>query len=288
MSAQQATLEEVTPAAPVDWAVARRQIAGIFRLELRNHLLSKMAVLLYFLAFAPVGLLLLWAFSGAPKYMDGAADGARMFAVFYFIYLSTAIFLGNLIVFMSLFRREILERSLHYYFLTPIRREVLVAGKYVTAWIAVTTVFSLAVSAAYLLAISPWGMDQALGHLTNGPGLGHLLTYVGITALATLGYGAIFLLAGLIFRNPIVPAAMVFGWEAINLFLPAWLKKLSVFFYLQSLFPIPVAQGGLFAILAEPTSPWVSVPGLLLFTAVILLIGGWRARRMEITYGGED
>jgi ABC-type transport system involved in multi-copper enzyme maturation permease subunit len=285
MSAQQATLEATS--APVDWALARRQIAGILRLELRNHLLSKMAVLLYFLAFAPVGLLLLWAFSAAPKFMDGAADGARMFAVFYFIYLSTAIFLGNLIVFMSLFRREILERSLHYYFLTPIRREVLVAGKYVTAWIAVTAVFSLAVSAAYLLAISPWGLDQALEQL-RGPGLGHLLTYVGITALATLGYGAIFLLSGLVFRNPIVPAAMVFGWEAINLFLPAWLKKLSVFFYLQSLFPIPVAQSGLFAILAEPTSPWVSVPGLLLFTAVVLLIGGWRARRMEITYGAED
>ena len=33
-------------------------------------------------------------------------------------------------IFSNLFRGEMLEKTLHYYYLTPLRREVLVAGKY--------------------------------------------------------------------------------------------------------------------------------------------------------------
>ena len=40
------------------------------------------------------------------------------------------IFFGCLGIFMNLFRGEVLDRSLHYYFLAPVRREVLVIGKY--------------------------------------------------------------------------------------------------------------------------------------------------------------
>ena len=33
-------------------------------------------------------------------------------------------------IFSNLFRGEMLEKTLHYYYLTPMRRELLVAGKY--------------------------------------------------------------------------------------------------------------------------------------------------------------
>ena len=33
-------------------------------------------------------------------------------------------------IFSNLFRGEMLEKTLHYYYLTPLRRELLVAGKY--------------------------------------------------------------------------------------------------------------------------------------------------------------
>ena len=270
-----------------DYGLMRRQIYGIFRLELRNHLLSRRGFGLYFLAFAPVLVMLAWAFSPAPKLLDGPAEGAKYFAFVYTGYLATSIFLGCLIVFMSLFRSEILERSLHYYFLTPVRREVLVLGKYLTALVAIGAVFALATLMLYSLSMIPWGFGEASRYFFSGPGLGHLWTYLGITLMACIGYGAIFQLAGLLFRNPIVPAAIVWSWEAINFLLPSWLKKISVIFYLKSLFPVPVADSA-FSILAEPTPAWISVPGLLIFTAAVLAITSWWARRMEIAYGAEE
>ena len=69
----------------------------------------------------------------------------------------------------------------------------------------------------------------------DGPGLGQLLTYAGITILACIGYGAFFLVVGLFFRNPIIPAIVLYGWEWLNFLLPPLLKKISVIHYLNSL-----------------------------------------------------
>ncbi len=37
----------------------------------------------------------------------------------------------------------------------------------------------------------------------------------------------------------------------------------------------------------DPTPIWISVPGLVIFTALVLAFAGWRAGRMEINYGGD-
>ncbi|MEM1182801.1 MAG: hypothetical protein AAGM22_30935 [Acidobacteriota bacterium] len=271
-----------------DWARVRRQFFGILRLELRRQLFSRRSLVLYFLALAPLALVAVWSISPFPeRSFQGPMDVARFFAFIYTSYLGTSIFLSALILFMSLFRSEFLEKSLHYYFLTPVRRSVVVFGKYAAALIASGGVYGISTALLYLLTISPWGLGEASRFLFSGPGLGHLLTYVGISIMGCVGYGAIFLLAGLLFRNPIFVGVLFYGWEAINFILPSWLKKLSVFFYLWSLFPIQISDQPL-AVIAEPTSPLISVPGLLVFTGAVLPLASWRASTMEITYGGEE
>ena len=105
-------------------------------------------------------------------------------------------------------------------------------------------------------------------YLQSG-GWGHLMSYLGVTALACLGYGSVFLAAGLFFRNPLIPAGIVLVWESANLFLPAALKKISVIFYLQSLCPVVAPpdrdMNQLLALLissAEPTPAVLAVTGL--------------------------
>ena len=112
------------------------------------------------------------------------------------------------------------------------------------------------------------------------------MTYLGITILGCLGYGAFFLVIGLFFRNPMIPAAIIYVWELINFLPPPLLKKISVIHYLHSLVPVPIPEGP-FALVAEPTPAWVSVPGLLTVTAVVLVFASYRIRRMEIRYGGD-
>ncbi|HYE73225.1 MAG TPA: hypothetical protein VEF04_07840, partial [Blastocatellia bacterium] len=77
-----------------------------------------------------------------------------------------------------------------------------------------------------------------------------------------------------------------YGWEWLNFLLPPMLKKISVIHYLHSLVPVPINEGP-FAVVGEPTPAWISIPGLLIFTIVILAIASVKIRRLEITYGGE-
>ncbi len=271
----------------LDWALITRQIAGILRLEIGKYMLTRRAMALYFLAFAPVGLIALWRLSPIGREdIGGPAGAAGIFANFFPIYLHGPIFLSALFLFMSLFRTEILEKSLHYYLLTPIRREVLAAGKYLSALIAMASTFAVSTSLMFLLITSPWGLGELSSYLFRGPGFGIMIGYLGIAMLGCAGYGAVFLLIGQFFKNPVVPGALLLGWELINFLLPPMLKKLSVIHYLRSLYPIPVEDGP-FAIFADPTPAWISIPGLLVFTALVLVAAGWRARRMEISYGGE-
>lgn len=271
----------------IDWRLIGRQITGILRLELRRNLFSRRAFALYFLAFAPVAIFMIWTISPATRHFAGPAEAiAQIFAPVFVGYLRTVIFLSALITFMSLFRSEILERSLHYYYLTPIRRWVLVAGKYFSALISSCIVFAASTTSIFLLTCLPWGPGETSRYILQGPGFGNLIAYVGTAMLGCIGYGAVFLLVGLFFRNAIIPAAFIWGWEFINFVLPPWLQKISVVHYLQSLYPIPLPEGFV-AVASDPTSPWISVPGLMLFTVLVLAFAGWRAGRMEISYGGD-
>jgi len=275
-----------TGAFGIDWALIRRQIGGILRLEISKNLIGGRALILYVLAFAPVLLVSLWVVVPIDKGLGGPASGAAIFANIFPFYVRVSVYLSALLLFMSLYRAEILERSLHYYLLTPIRREVLTAGKYLSALIAMSLTFALSTALLFVLFCAPWGVGELMGYLFRGPGMGNLLAYVGIVILGCAGYGAVFLLAGQFFRNPLVPGLVLWVWELINFLLPPLLKKISVVHYLRSLYPIPVVEGP-FAIIADPTPAWLSIPGLLVFTSLVLIAAGWRARRMEITYGGE-
>ena len=68
--------------------------------------------------------------------------------------------------------------------------------------------------------------------------------------------------------------------------MPAVLKKLSVLFYLYSLLPDELPPSP-FSVLAEPVPAWLSVPGFLIFTALVMLAAGLRIRRMEIAYASD-
>jgi ABC-type transport system involved in multi-copper enzyme maturation permease subunit len=271
----------------LDWGLIGRQIAGILHLELRRNLFGRRALALYFLAFAPVGLMLLWALSGEPQKLRGSIEAVPVFAGVFEVYLRSSVFLSALILFMSLFRSEILQRSLHYYLLTPARREVLVVGKYLSALLAACLTIAVGTVALYLLTFVPWGVGELGRHLGN-VGFSHLISYVGIACLGCAGYGAVFLLLGLFLRNPVVPAVLFWAWEWANFLLPPLLKKVSVIFYLRSLYPLPVAPEWKWAaIAADPISPWLSIPGIFLFIAAVLALAGLRARRMELGYGGD-
>ena len=262
-----------------------RQIRAIFRLEMRKNFLGKRSFLIYLLALAPIPLFLGLAL--IPPTRDFSKLGYIFAGIYGALILRTVIFFGCAWVFMNLFRGELVDRSLHFYFLAPVRREVLIVGKYVSGIVTSAILFTATTIVCMLLLYFPNFLSASTRFFFDGPGLGQLLTYAGITILACIGYGAFFLVVGLFFRNPIIPALFLYGWEWINFLLPPLLKKISVIHYLNSLSPIQVSQGPL-AVIVEPTPAWIAVPSLLVVTALVLLAAGYRIRHLEIRYGDES
>ena len=271
----------------IDWRLIGRQLLGTLRLDLRRSLLSPRALAALFLAFAPAALVGIWALTPFPaREFAGPHESVRVFSILFELYVRVSIFFSSLFLFVSLYRSDILERSLHYYLLTPVRREVVALGKYLAALIASVGIFAVGTTLSFVFITMPWGFGELANYLFRGTGLANLFGYLGVVVLACAGYGALFLLVGVVFRNPVLPAAAIWIWEAANILLPPMVKRFSVIFYLHSLYPIPLAQS-VFEMVADPAPVWLSLSGAVVFVAVVLLVTGWRVRGMDLAYGGE-
>ena len=268
------------------------QITAILRLEMRKSFLSRRGLWVYLLAVLPI---LIFAGHSAVilrlgRPCDFFADTNTFAGVFQVLDLHLVIFFGCLGIFMNLFRGELLDRSLHYYFLAPVRREVLVIGKYLAGIIAALAIFTTSTILQWcaMYAHFPWLTVES--YLRDGNGWSHLAAYAGTTVCACFGYGSVFLLMGAIFRNPIFPAAGILIWESVNTFVPPLLQKFSVIYYLKSLCPIEAPPNvgpplSLLVVNADPIAPSVAVWGILVFTLMVVIVAALQVRRMEINYG---
>src|SRR5438128_3416260 len=158
-----------------------RQIAAIMRLELKKNFFGKRSFLIYLLALMPIGLLLLVAVvqPTANEWSDFASLPKIFSVIFNGMILRTVIFFGCAWIFMNLFRGEIVDRSLHYYFLSSVRREVLVAGKYISGLVTSVILFSSVTVVSMLLVFFSHSYAASAQFFLDGAGLTQLLTYAG-------------------------------------------------------------------------------------------------------------
>lgn len=288
MSAAAETVESRVDARPSGLALWLRQVGAIFRLEIEKNFLSRRSFLIYLLALLPLFPLSILALirPPGPEWRDFNHISVIYSLLYNGLILRTVVFFGSAWIFMNLFRGELVDRSLHYYFLSAVRRDVLVVGKYVSGLVTSIVLFTSTTVLAMLLLYFPHFYSQSARYFTEGRGFSQLLTYAGITILACVGYGAFFLVVGLFIRNPIIPALLLYGWEWLNFLLPPLLKKVSVIHYLNSLVPVPVSEGP-FAVVAEPTPAWIAIPSMLVVTIIVLILAAYRIRHMEIRYGSD-
>ena len=113
------------------------QVRGMLRLELRKNLLSMRALPMYLLAALPLAVvaifILVSVVVGRHEQVDQPPASLAFAYLYQILILRGVVYFGCVWLFMNLFRGEVLDRSLHYYFLSPIRRDVLVVGKYISA-----------------------------------------------------------------------------------------------------------------------------------------------------------
>jgi hypothetical protein len=273
------------------WRLFASQVSILVRTEVRRNLFTRRRIWVYLLALIPMVFLVLKAFFSRYNDPSEIEDVTLSFAgvVFQLYYLRLGIFFACMGIFTWLFRGEMVARTLHYQFLVPVRKEVLVVGKFLAGAAISVALFEFAVLACFYLTYSPFGA-AGRSYIFDGPGLSQLGSYLLVTALACLGYGAVFLALSLLFKNPIIPGAMLMGWEAVAPIFPSWAQHLSVTFYLKHLCPVKLPVEGplaIFTVVAEPVAPFIAVFGLICLTVAILVLSCFLIHRLEVTYTAE-
>lgn len=270
------------------------QALAVFRLEWKKSFFARRGLWIYVLALMPVVLFaghsIFQLKTGRP--CDLGLDTTIFATAFQVFYLRLLVFFGCVGIFMNLFRGEVLDRSLHFYFLAPVRREIVLAGKFAAGLTAAIAVFCTSTLVQFAALYAHFDSSQVREYLFHNNGIVHLGAYLGVTALACLGYGSVFAAAGIRYRNPIIPAAAIVVWEGANGFLPAVLQKFSIIYYLKSLCPLEISPDvpKFFALLVvnpEPMAPFLAVTGVLAMSLLLLLAGSWKLKRTEINYAAE-
>jgi hypothetical protein len=272
----------------------RRQVFAIMRIDLSKTFFARRGLWIYLLALSPaVPMFAHWVIGHET---DQLGTDVQIFAgIFQFFYLRIAVFFGCVGIFMNLFRGEMVDKSLHYYLLAPVRREVLLTGKFLSGLVAAISIFCGSVLVQWIGMFIHHPAPLLNSYMFGGPGMSHLVSYLAATALACVGYGSIFLAAGVLFRNPLIPAAVILVWEGLNGILPAILKKISVIYWLKSVCPISIPAprnngNNIFNLLIfdiDPAPAAVAIANILLLAAFVVVWSAMRARRIEISYGTE-
>jgi ABC-type transport system involved in multi-copper enzyme maturation permease subunit len=273
------------------WRLFGSQISILVRNEVRRNLFTRRRIGIYLLALVPALIILIDDIFGRSS-IDPAQIESKtqvLAGIVQLYYFRLGIFFACMAIFTWLFRGEMVERTLHYQFLVPVRREVLVVGKFLAGAIVAIALFETAILACFSLTYSRFG-SAGKSYVFDGPGLGQLWSYLLVTALACLGYGSVFLALSLFFKNPIIPGVVIMGWEAIAPIFPSWAQMLSVTFYLKHLCPVSLPITGplaIFTVVAEPVSPLIAVLGLVCLSIAIVALSCFLIHRVEITYTAE-
>jgi len=151
------------------------------------------------------------------------------------------IFFGCAWIFMNLFRGDIVDRSLHYYFLAPVRREVLVCGSiYPEQW-APSFCSAPLLPVRFLLLLRSGILGQCPIHFwRTGLEADHFLH--GDCRAGMPGLRSILFVNRIVFPQPDNSQHYDLWLEWLNFLLPPFLKKISVIHYLTSLAPVPISQ----------------------------------------------
>ena len=261
-----------------------RQIRTVASVDFRRTLGGRRMLALVLFCSLPIALALvrMVMFPEAAR-MDLGRTTHELAQAFSLFHLRFIVFFGCAFLFVKSFRGEVLQHTLHLRLLLPIRRRDLIVGKYFGALAVSLAVFlpaTVVLVIVYRLANGSW---QTLQTTASAQGMAHLIAYVFITALAAVGYGALFFLAGLFFKNPMVPAALYLGFEVLAPFLPLPLRIFSVGRHLQALLPVPPSLGPL-AVTGSDMPGWLAVILILGVAAIAVRLAGWRAQGFEIDY----
>jgi len=240
---------------------------------------GKKTVLIALAGFFPLLISIIWRITNAlglnpaPITMPGINMFELMMAsaFLHFYILLLTIFYGT-----SLFGDEVDNRTLLYLLMKPVKRMTLVLGKFLTYLVTGLILVVPYAIALYLILVSSDGLQAMLENIHL------LLIYNLILFMAILTYGALFTFLGALTKFAIyLGIALCFLWEQVLVFIPAPLKKWTIMYYLQCLFPESQSGNVSMEIFTGATTPGKALIVLFLITLFSLLMTAYTLSQKE-------
>ena len=243
--------------------VLARQMHACAGLAMRRYAGTRFMLTAVLLAALP--LLLIVIMTVSMRLRQHVPTPAEQDQIFQFLlrtmYLHFVVFFVAIHNGFAIARQDLDDRTLHYILLQPIPRWAVVVSRVIAFAVISGALILGSVWLTYAIwkigLAGPGGLVRDL--LGESRGLVRLLRESGVLMLAMIGYGAIGMLVGSIFKSA-VPVAMVWLWEGLLAFLPQALKELTLAHYLQSLLPGALTgQRRLLELLGEPAGTLQSI-----------------------------
>jgi len=257
------------------------QTWAMVRLTMRNLVLSKRTLLMILLACVPIGIAVILRNvlpeEGRRRASYDMFTGQFVGLYIYFVVILTAIFFGA-----SLFADERSQRTISFLLIRPLPRELIVVGKFLAYAVSASAILVASLAVTYTIFM---GLDRDVALFRETV---PFLECARVVVLAVVAYGAVFTCFGATFKRPVITALFYcFIWESILPYLPVFLKKLTVMHYVQSLIPNWSAQGGILALVAEPTPPQRAVWTLIGICVAFLILTAISLRTKEYSFEKE-
>src|ERR1700760_4184169 len=155
------------------WSLWWIQAKRLTRIEIRRNLFTRRAWWIYFLAFIPAVIILLHLLIDSHSGPGMSDDTMVLAGVVQLYYVRLGSFFGCLGIFSRLIRGEMIERSLHYYLLSPVRREVILLSKFFAGAVTAVVLFGGAVLLDFVLMYAGYG-DAGRDYMMQGQGIGQI------------------------------------------------------------------------------------------------------------------
>jgi ABC-2 type transport system permease protein len=261
------------PQPPTVFASAVR----VFDLSLGRMLWSRRSLFLALLTGGPVLLALLIRAASALEF--GPGRGPRPTGPFLFGLMMWLLYLRFIIPVLGVFygtalvADEVEDKTLTYLFIRPIQRSAVLLGKYLAYLVCTSLVVLPSVVIVYFLVIPIRG-----GSI--GATFPSLLADLAVVVLGLVSYGAVFALVGARLKRPLlVGLIFAFGWEPAVLFIPGYLRRLTVAYYVQGLVPHAMPDDSSAGILMRAVTGTPSVPVTLVWLTLLTGAALWFASR---------
>ncbi len=244
---------------------------AMFRLSLAVLLRSRRTLVIGLLCFLPA----LGAAGGAALVLSGIASH-EVTGFMIYSNIITGIYIYVMLVVVTLFygtalvSDELEEKTLTYLLMRPVPKATIYLGKYLSYLVAGALLLLPSAALCFLITMTADPAGELAHHLPV------LFQDLGVLALGILAYGSLYTLLGAVSKRPVfVGLLFALVWETAVTFIPGYLSKLTIKYYLITLLPHAAGERGLISLVETTASKPLAIVWLLMVTVALLALGSW-------------